>query len=172
MIDSITTCINFYEIIKKRNGKYPNTDKLDKPGTQWWSFMDIHPKKNLLLFDSLGLEGFKSFVEDNDEAVIDELLYNFKECKVSLVNQKLRLCTMKFRTDSWEKLAHTKKEQLIDTYQNLFHLLTEFSKLKKTEERNILILEHPVQEITSSTCGLFQLYFYKNIFDPDERINN
>ena len=34
---------------------------------------------------------------------------------------------------------------------------------------NIWILEHPVQEITSSTCGLFQLYFYKNIFDPDER---
>ena len=34
---------------------------------------------------------------------------------------------------------------------------------------NILILEHPVQEITSSTYELFQLYFYKNIFDPDER---
>ena len=34
---------------------------------------------------------------------------------------------------------------------------------------NILILEHPVQEITHSTCGLFQLYFYKNIFDPAER---
>ena len=58
---------HFYEIIKKRNGKYPfaifNTDKLNKPGMQWWSFMDIHPKKNLLLFDSLGLEGFKFFVE-------------------------------------------------------------------------------------------------------------
>ena len=34
---------------------------------------------------------------------------------------------------------------------------------------NILILEHPVQEITSSTCGLFQFYFYQNIFDPDKR---
>ena len=22
----------------------------------------------------------------------------------------------------------------------------------------------------SSTCGLFQLYFYKNIFDPEEKI--
>ena len=79
---------------------------------------------------------------------------------------------MKLSTDSWEKLAHTKTEQLTDTSQNLFHLLMEFFKLKKTKERNILILEHPVQEITSSTCGLFQLYFYKNIFDPDDRINN
>ena len=34
---------------------------------------------------------------------------------------------------------------------------------------NILIVEHPVQELTRSTCGLFQLYFYKDIFDPEEK---
>ena len=34
---------------------------------------------------------------------------------------------------------------------------------------NILVVEHPVQELTSSTCSLFQLYFYKNIFDPEEK---
>ena len=52
-IDSITRYINFYEIIKKRNGKHPfaifNTDKHNKPGTHCWSFMDIHPKKNLFI---------------------------------------------------------------------------------------------------------------------------
>ena len=57
-IDSIVRYKNFYEIIKKRNGKYPfaifNTDKHNKPGTHWGSFMDIHPKKNLLLFHGLG----------------------------------------------------------------------------------------------------------------------
>ena len=39
----------------------------------------------------------------------------------------------------------------------------------------IIIVEHPVQDITSSTCGLFQLHFYKNSFDPEENskiINN
>ena len=39
----------------------------------------------------------------------------------------------------------------------------------------IIIVEHLVQDITSSTCGLFQLYFYKNSFDPEENskiINN
>ena len=75
-------------------------------------------KKNLLLFDSLGLEGFKFFIVDSDENIIDELLYNFKKCKVSLVNQKLTLCTMKFSINVWEKLPHTKKEQLTDTAQN------------------------------------------------------
>ena len=34
---------------------------------------------------------------------------------------------------------------------------------------NIIIVEHPVQEVTHSSCSLFQLYFYKNIFDPDEK---
>ena len=81
-IDSITRYINFYKIIKKRNGKHPfaifNTDKHNKPGTHCWSFMDIHPKRIYsLLFDILGLKGFKFFVVDNDEAIIDELLYNF-----------------------------------------------------------------------------------------------
>ena len=48
-IDPITRYINFYEIIKIRNAKYPfaifNTDKETEPGIHWWSFMDIHPKK-------------------------------------------------------------------------------------------------------------------------------
>ena len=25
------------------------------------------------------------------------------------------------------------------------------------------------QNLTTSTCGLIQLYFYKNLFDPDEK---
>ena len=53
--------------------------------------MSIHPQKYILLFDSLGLEGFKFFIVDNDENIIDELLFNFKKCKVSLANQKLTL---------------------------------------------------------------------------------
>ena len=116
--------------------------------------MNIHPRKNLLLFDSLGLDGFKFFIVDSGENIIDELLYNFKKCKIT--NQKIILCTMKFSTNDWEKLVHTKKEQLTDTAQNFFHWLSEFSKLKKTNEMNIIIVEHPVQDVTHSSCGLFQ----------------
>ena len=47
-IDSITRYINFYEIIKRRNAKYPfaifNTDKENEPGVHWWSFFDIQQK--------------------------------------------------------------------------------------------------------------------------------
>ena len=34
---------------------------------------------------------------------------------------------------------------------------------------NILILENQLQDSTSTNCGQFQLYFYKNLFDPNEK---
>ena len=34
---------------------------------------------------------------------------------------------------------------------------------------NPLILENTIQNLTTSTCGSFQLYIYKNLFDPDEK---
>ena len=133
-----------------------NTDKHNEPGTHWWSFMDIVLKRNLLLFDSFGLEGFKLFKVDNDETIIDELLFNFTKCKVSLTNQKITLCTMKFSTNTWEKLAHQKKEQLTVVTQNFFHLLIQYAKLKKANTMNILIVENDLQSLTTSSCGLFQ----------------
>ena len=142
-----------------------NTINLVRTGGALWTFIRKRICCYLIVLDWKDLN---FYVVDNDEVIIDEPLYNFKKCKVSLANRKITLCTMKFSTDSWEKLLHTKKEQLTNTSQNFFYLLTEFSKLKKTKEINILILEHPVQETTGTTCCLFQLYFYKNIFNPDE----
>ena len=135
----------------------------------WWSFMDIHSKKKLMLFDSLGLDGFKFFIEENNEKIFNELFFSFKKCKISLTDQTLTLCEMIFSVGSWENMTHTKKEQLTETAQNFFHLLQQFAKLKKTNDMSILILEQPVQNLTSSNCGIFQLYFYKNLFDPDEK---
>ena len=38
-MDSVTRCINFYEIMKRKSGKYPfaifNTDKSNQKGTHW-----------------------------------------------------------------------------------------------------------------------------------------
>ena len=61
------------------------------------------------------------------------------------------------------------KSQLKETAQNFFHLLKQFSKLKKNRCMNILILENAVQKLQTAICGSFQLYFYKNLFDPDEK---
>ena len=171
-IDSITRYINFYEIIKRRDAKYPfaifNTDKENEPGVDWWSFMDIHSKNNLFLFDSFGVEGFKIFIVNNDQKIINELPYNFKKYE-SKSSQKLRLCTMKLCAETWQKMSKKTKDQLTDTVQNFFHLLEQFAKLKETHCMNVLILENSIQDLISPNCGEFQLCFYKNLFDLDEK---
>ena len=172
-IDSTTRYINFYEIIKRRNVKYLfaifNTDKQNEPGIHWWRFMDIHPKNNLFLFDSFGVEGFNLFIVDNDQKIINELLYNFKRCE-SKSSQKLKLCTMKFCAETWQKMSRKTKDQLTDNAQNFFHLSEQFAKLKKTHCMNVLILENDIQDLISPNCREFLLYFCKNLFDPDEKI--
>ena len=88
---------------------------------------------------------------------MDRLLYNFSSCKVK--EEKRTLCNLKFSVTGWEKLKSSEKEKLTDTAQNLFHLLTEFAKLKKKR----------IQEITATTCRIFHVYFYKILFDPEEK---
>ena len=158
--------------MKNRNTKYPfaifNTSKENEPGTQWWSFLDIQSKNNLFLFNSLGLDGFKVFVVNNQETVINELLYDFKRCE-SKSNRKLTLCSMKFCIKTWRKMSQKTKSQLTKTAQNLFHLMEQFAKLKNSQCMNITILENRVQDLLTADCGPFQLYFYKNLFDPEEK---
>ena len=48
------------------------------------------PPKNLFLFDELGIEGFKFFIVDNDDKIINQLFYDFKKCEPKS-NQKLTL---------------------------------------------------------------------------------
>ena len=48
------------------------------------------PPKNLFLFDGLGIEGFKFFIVDNNDKIINQLFYDFKKCEPKS-NQKLTL---------------------------------------------------------------------------------
>ena len=48
-----------------------NTDRSDKKGTHWRSFLELHPKKEIFLLDSFGFNGFKEFL------MIEKLLIKF-----------------------------------------------------------------------------------------------
>ena len=57
--------------------------------------------------------------------------------------------------------------KLSQTAVDLFHLLKEFEKLYNVkEEVTINLVDDQLQEIKSNTGGLFQLYFYENLFLP------
>ena len=92
--------------------------------------MDIHPKNNLFLFDSFGLEGFKLFIVNNDQQIINTLLYNIRKCE-SKSTQKLQLCVMKFCVETWQKMPQKRKDQLTETAQNVFIYLNSLQNSKK-----------------------------------------
>ena len=128
--DSLTRFINFQKILKTDKAPYPftimNTDRKNKPGTHWWSFLNIDPKNELLLFDSFGFERFKVFILSNDATLIDKLLYGVN--KFNKKDKKVTLLTVQFSLPTYEKLKQSEINSLTATAQDLFHILAEFAK--------------------------------------------
>ena len=54
-----------------------------------------------------------------------------------------------------------------ETANDLFHFIESFARYKKQNVISMWMLEDPMREITSDTCGAFQIYFYENLFFPD-----
>ena len=160
--------ISHHSIIKtKPKVKYPfiimNTDRSDRDGTHWWSFLDLHPKKEIFLFDSFGFTGLKKFIIDNDEKLINKVLFNLK--KFGKNDRKITLISLTFSMGQYEKIKDL--GELRTTTQDLLHLMYEFGKLHNVkDEINVFSLDDQLQRIETDTCGIFQLYFYYNLFNP------
>ena len=69
-------------MMTEASARYPfiiiNTDRSDKKGTHWWSFLDLHPKKGIFLFDRFGFEGFKEFLLQDNRKTLNKILYRIK----------------------------------------------------------------------------------------------
>ena len=164
----INRFISYHSIMKDRSKvKYPfiimNTDRSDRAGTHWWSFLDLHQKKEIFLFDSFGFEGFKKFIIDNDRKVLNKVLFGLNKFQKS--DRKITLISVKFSMSEYEKIKDTK--QLKTTTQDLLHLMYEFGKLHNIEDEiTVFSLDDQLQKIETDTCGIFQIYFYYNLFNP------
>ena len=159
--NSITKFINYSKIMKGKDSVYLfvifNTDGSNKPGTHWWSFLNIEPQSEHFLFDSEGFQGFKYFIADNDYPTINKLLYNLN--KFNKKDNKIDLVSLKFSSKIYHKLT--------ETARNFFQLSAEFTKVNNlTNEMTIIMMDNEVQELYSDICSNFQLYFYKNLMDP------
>ena len=165
----INRFISHHSIIKNKQPKikYPfiimTTDRSDRNGTHWWSFLDLHPTKDIFLFDSFGFTGLKKFIIDNDEKVINKVLFNLK--KFGKNDRKITLISLTFSMGQYEKIKDF--NELQTTTQDLLHLMYEFGKLHDVkDEINVFSLDDQLQRIETDTCGIFQLYFYYNLFNP------
>ena len=72
-------------MMAEKKGRYPfiimNTGRSNKGGTHWWSFLDLHPKKEIFLFDSFGFEGFKQLIMQDDRKILNKILFGIEKLK-------------------------------------------------------------------------------------------
>ena len=102
----ITKFITFHRMMNERSTRYPfivmNTDRSNKKGMHWWSFLDLHPKEEIFLFDSFGFDGFKEFLLQDDKKLLIKFsteLKNFKKKKDS----KITVITLTFSMEEHKK---------------------------------------------------------------------
>ena len=171
----VTRFISFHETMIAKN-RYSfiimNTDGSYKNGTHWWSFLDLHPRKEIFLFESFGFEGFKEFIVDDERKTLNKILFGIE--KLLKKDNKVTLITLKFSMTEYEKIRNG--HRLTTTTQDLLHMMYKFGKLHKINDVvTVHLVDDQLQKIETDTCGIFQLYFYVNLFTPLENssiVNN
>ena len=161
--------LKFADMIREKKAPYPfmimNTDRSGKKGTHWWSILEISCKEQILLFDNYGFVGLKEFIIDNDRNAIDEFFYGLE--KMNKNDKKINLTYVQFDVTSYEQ---TDKLKLTKTAHDFFHTLYEFGRVHNRETVDVFMVDDCLQDLESDTCGIFQLYFYTNLFLPKENI--
>ena len=141
-----------------------NTDDSSKSGTDWWSILDIEPRTDIFFFDSYGIEGLKHFIIQDDKTIVDKILVGID--KMDRSDNKITICKIKFNLGACKQLSKDKVLSLSDTARNFFYFVQAFeNKLKLRSFLNIWMVEDRLQDLDSSTCGIFQIYFYENLFN-------
>ena len=115
------------------------------------------------MFDSYGFIGLKEFIIDNDRKLIDKFFYGLE--KINKKDKKINLTYIQFDLASYKNIN---KRQLTITGQDFFHTLNEFAKVHKRKVVDVLMVGDCLQNLEADTCGLFQLYFYVNLFLPEK----
>ena len=84
-------------------------------------------------------------------------------------DNKITVVNIRFNPNACKNLSKKELDALSDTASNFFHFIQAFdNKLKLRDFVNIWMVEDRVQDFRSVTCGVCQIYFYDNLFNPDK----
>ena len=71
--------------MEEQNAKYPfmisTTFRSNNNGTNWCSILVLHPKKEMLLFESFGFKGLKNFIIQDDKKIINKIFDRLEKFK-------------------------------------------------------------------------------------------
>ena len=84
-------------------------------------------------------------------------------------DNKITLCKVKFNLSACKNLTKNEINSLSETARNFFYFIQAFGiKLKLRGFVNIWMVEDRLQDLDSATCGIFQIYFYQNLFNAEQ----
>ena len=155
-------------ISEKKVKKYPFVivNTLKKGGTHWWSILDIKAKQDIFLFVSFGLDGLKNFIIQDDRN-IEKILFGTE--KMTRTDSKITFFNIQFNLNNYKNLSADELDAVSDTPTNFYRFGQDFdNKLKLHNFVNIWMVEDRIQNLNSVGCGIFQLYFYNNLFKLNE----
>ena len=85
-------------------------------------------------------------------------------------DNKITLCKVKFNLSACKNLTKNEINSLSETARNFFYFIQAFGiKLKLRGFVNIWMVEDRLQDLDSATCGIFQIYFYENLFNLEQQ---
>ena len=87
--------------------------------------------------------------------------------KLEKKDSKIMVITLTFSMEEYKKIKTVNR--LSETTQDILHLINEFGKLHNLkEEVRVHFVDDQLQKTETNTCGVFQLYFFVNLFNTDE----
>ena len=107
--------------------------------------------------------------DDSNRKVIEKILFGTEQ--MTGTDDKITLENIKFNLNACKNLSKKELDNLSDTARDFFYFIQSFgNKLKLKDFVNIYIymVEDRVQDLDTVTCGIFQIYFYDNLFNPNQ----
>ena len=97
----------------------------------------------------------------------DDILFGTEQ--MMRTDNKITLVNIRFNLNACKNLSKKELDALSDTAGSFFHFIQAFgNKLKLSDFVNIWMVKDRVQDLNSVTCEIFQIYFYNNLFNPEE----
>ena len=113
------------------------------------------------------VDGFKSLIIQNDQKVIEKILLGTEQ--LTRTDKKITLVNIKFSLNACKNLSKNELDKLSNTARDFFYFVQSFGdKLKLRDFVNFWVVEDRIQDPDTVNCGVFQIYFYDNLFNPDK----
>ena len=107
-----------------------------------------------------------NFIVTNDLDIFKKLIPDQIK-QIFMQDSKITLLRWNFKLKSYKKLTQKELNRLSTTARHFFKFPYDFGRYKKIRNTvKVLTVDDNLQSFKTDYCGLFQVYFYLNLFEP------